>query len=111
MNEPMPLRSLRQTIRPAAEAEPQPCVSADLRSPVALKLVATEAPGISGEVVSGSRLLSEIRNEQIVHATKGQRYAFWHRCHGYAFGRFPTERAARLWGMTYGYQFDGKWNG
>lgn len=58
-----------------------------------------------------ARYTCEVRNERIISATTGTRYAFWHRCLGYAFGQFPSDQDARLWAMTYGYQFDGALRG
>ena len=63
---------------------------------------------------NGNRVRSvsgEVENERILGAKRGDLYAFWHRCHGYAFGRFESERTARVWGRVYGWQFDGQING
>lgn len=111
------MRALPETsIRPVSNPEPVLPDTADCLRQAEPRAAGNDA-GIhraqAGQVSQGrnrkraERYTCKVRNERIVSATTGTMYAFWHRCFGHARGRFKAERDARLWAMTYGYQFDG----
>ena len=108
MNDSMPLRNLRQVIRPATEAELQPTLQAGNGGEINSVLASGKTAGVFAETLPAPCGHAEGGNAK---AALGQAYGLWHRCLPYRIKRFASDREARLFASTYGYQLDGVING